>query len=196
VEQILAITPILPGQKSTQKNQIPPYHQTEKSTAENSTATSSPPQSATSQTFPQAPSTSSGNTRAQPSPISTPKAAPLSSSNATPVSGGHDLVDFGQNDGASAAPPQQPTIQFQMPSDLIAAQTQNGGQQQRELENTLHATGTSRENEGGLIDFHRDLRKELPGNHATEAQKAHQAALLKRKDTDTDSVDEFVDAQG
>jgi hypothetical protein len=189
VEQILAITPILPGQKPTQKNQIPPHHKAEKSTAENSTTTSSPPQSATSQNFPQAPSTSSGNTIAYPSPISTPKAGPVSSSKAVPVSSGNDLVDFGQNDGPPVAPSQQPTIQSQMPADLYAAQTQNGGQQQKELENILHSTGTIKENEGGLIDFHRDLRKELPGNQSTEA------ALLKKRDTDTDSVDEFVDAE-
>jgi hypothetical protein len=80
-----------------------------------------------------------------------------------------------------------------MPADLYAAQTQNGGQQQKDLENILHSTGTIKENEGGLIDFHRDLKKELPGNQPNEA--AHQAPVLKRMDTDNSSVDEFVDAE-
>ncbi|EPE28032.1 Oxysterol-binding protein-like protein [Glarea lozoyensis ATCC 20868] len=201
VEQILAITPILPGQKPNQKNQIPPSHQqaaeksaAEKSTTENSTATAatatpSPPPS--TQNLPPAPLASAGNTKATPSPISTPKAAPISSPKVAPISHENDLVDFGQND---SAPPQKSAIQSQMPADLYAAQTQNGGQKQKELEQTLLSTSTSRENQGGpLLDFHDDLKRDLPAG-GTETEKARHAALL-RKDTDTDSLDEFVDAE-
>ncbi|EHL02012.1 putative Oxysterol-binding protein-like protein OBPa [Glarea lozoyensis 74030] len=192
VEQILAITPILPGQKPNQKNQIPPSHQqaaeksaAEKSTTENSTATAatatpSPPPS--TQNLPPAPLASAGNTKATPSPISTPKAAPISSPKVAPISHENDLVDFGQND---SAPPQKSAIQSQMPADLYAAQTQNGGQKQKELEQTLLSTSTSRENQGGpLLDFHDDLKRDLPAG-GTETEKARHAALL-RKDTDTD----------
>jgi hypothetical protein len=66
-------------------------------------------------------------------------------------------------------------------------QTQNNGQQQKELEQTLRSTSTSPPPEKGvLIDFHEDLKSNLPG----EQHK------LKRQDTDTQSLDEFVDAEG
>jgi hypothetical protein len=62
----------------------------------------------------------------------------------------------------------------------------NGGQQQKDLEQTLRSTSTSPPpNKGSLIDFHDDLKKDLP-----EVNK------LKRQDTDTNSMDEFVDAEG
>jgi hypothetical protein len=91
----------------------------------------------------------------------------------------HDLIDFGQHDAPEV---QQPLI----PADLHAAQTQNNGQQQKDLEQMLRSTSTSPPpNKESLIDFHDDLKRGLPDIHT-----------LKRQDTDTQSVDEFVDAQG
>lgn len=137
-EQILAITPILRGQSSNEKNPIPPHHP---------------------QTY-----------SAQPNQV----AAPQPKHPAPQV----DLIDFGQHDGQT----QQPLI----PADLKAAQTLNGGQQQKDLEQTLRSTSTSPPpNEGSLIDFHDDLKKDLP-----------EVNTLKRQDTDTKSMDEFVDAEG
>jgi len=107
-------------------------------------------------------------------------ASPSTASHAPPT-GESDLIDFGQND--SSAP-----VQPQIPADLKAAQTENGGQQQKELESTLRSTSTSRANEkgqGSLIDFHEDMKASLPVGHA-----------LQREDTDTHSVDEFHDAEG
>lgn len=92
----------------------------------------------------------------------------------------NDLIDFGQNDG-STIPPAPPSG----PADLHAAQTQNGGQRQKDLEGKLKSTSTSSvNNTDSLIDFHQDLKKDLP------------TAALTRQDTDTNSLDEFVDAQG
>lgn len=93
----------------------------------------------------------------------------------------NDLIDFGQSDGNAGIPPAPPSG----PEDLYAAQTQNGGQRQKDLEGRLKSTSTSSvNNTDTLIDFHQDLQKDLPN------------ASLTRKDTDTNSVDEFVDAQG
>jgi hypothetical protein len=85
----------------------------------------------------------------------------------------NDLIDFGQNEGSL------------IPADLKAAQTENDGQKQKDLENTLKSTSTSSK-EGPLIDFQQDLKANLP-----EAEQHR----LKRQDTDTNSLDEFVDAQ-
>jgi hypothetical protein len=67
----------------------------------------------------------------------------------------------------------------------------NIGQEQKDLEETLRSTSTKLQpgNHGSLIDFHDDVKKNLPavdGEHNT----------LKRQDTDTQSLDEFVDAEG
>ena len=100
---------------------------------------------------------------------------------ATAQSQESDLIDFGQNDDSAI---QQPPV----PADLHAAQTQNHGQQQKALEQTLQATATQTypdKNVGSLIDYHDDLKKELPVVNK-----------LKRQDTDTHSLDEFVDAEG
>jgi hypothetical protein len=115
--------------------------------------------------------------------LPTPVVAPHPHPQAPAPAHQNDLIDFGQNDGAPPAP-QHPSI----PADLHAAQTQNGGQQQKDLEETLRSTSASSNldrNKGSLIDFHEDMKKELP-----EVNK------LKRKDTDTQSLDEFVDAEG
>lgn len=76
-----------------------------------------------------------------------------------------DLIDFGQSD----TPPAQ-----------VAAAT--------DIEQTLRATSTSHAGDkqgGSLIDFQEDLRSNLPSVN----QK------LKRQDTETNSLDEFLDAQ-
>ncbi len=93
-----------------------------------------------------------------------------------------DLIDFGQDN--------VPQVQQQhfVPADLLAAQIQNNGQQQKDLEHTLNSTSTPPNPErktGSLIDYHEDLKKDLPA-----------IAKLQRQDTDTQSVDEFVDAEG
>lgn len=144
-EQILAITPILKGQRPNEKNPIP-LHRSESRTEPASMREKTPVQE-------QAPAEED------------------------------DLIDFGQND----APAQPPTQQLQIPADLKAAQTENNGQRQKDLESTLRSTSTSPPPRGQstLIDFHNDLKEDLPDGHT-----------LKRKDTDTDSLDEFVDAEG
>ena len=142
-EQILAVTPIIPGQNFQEKNPIPPPH--------NRTASSN-----------------SINTPAPVQQPSEPAPAPAAQK---------DAIDLGQTDGIPPAPPSGP-------EDLYAAQTQNGGQKQKDLEGNLKSTSTSSmNNTDALIDFHQDLQKDLPN------------ASLTRKDTDTNSVDEFVDAQ-
>lgn len=76
--------------------------------------------------------------------------------------------------------PQGPADHF--PADLKAAQTEQNGVRQIELERTLNSTSTSPPPPtGALIDFQRDLKGALP--------------TLKRTTTDG-SVDEFVDAEG
>jgi hypothetical protein len=47
-----------------------------------------------------------------------------------------------------------------------------------------------------LIDFHDDLKRDLPpASTPQNAEKENSAAVLKRLDTETNSVDEFVDAE-
>jgi hypothetical protein len=72
-----------------------------------------------------------------------------------------------------------------IPADLNAAQTHKNDQQQKDREQTLGSASQSlaRNNGGTLIDFHEDLKKDLP-------------STLQRQDTDTQSLDEFLDAEG
>ena len=157
-EQILAITPILRGQKPSEKNPIPPPHQPSEphaSTLPPSTATPIPP----SQSQPQ-----------------------------TQRSEQSDLIDFGQHDGASNPSPKTGPHE---PPDLLAAQTQNGGQQQKDLEAVLRATSNvpDVEDQGGsLNDFHEDIKRDLP--------VMGKGFGLTRHDTETGDSDEFVDAEG
>lgn len=141
VQQILAVTPILPGQNYTEKNPIP---------------------------------------KRNPSIVSTtspPKAASPAASQAPPQAQENDLIDFGQNEPPTQAP-------VPLPVDLKAAQTENGGQQQKDLERMLRSTSNER-GQGSLIDFHDDMKAALPDAHK-----------LQRLDTDTQSLDEFHDAEG
>jgi hypothetical protein len=139
-EQILAVTPILRGQKSNERNIIP-HRRAESYTSTKSTE-------ATRQKHPEA-----------------------------------DLIDFGQNE--NSVPPNP-----YAPKDLQAAQTQNNGQQQKDLEEILRSTSTEPKdgNQGSLIDFHDDMKKNLPVLDGENSK-------LKRHDTDTQSLDEFVDAE-
>jgi len=82
--------------------------------------------------------------------------------------GESDLIDFGQND-APAAPP-RPT------------QDTHGGQSKSNVEQMLESTSTGQATQAPLLDFQDDMKKDLP--------------TLLRKDTDTRSIDEFVDAEG
>ncbi|KAL5347049.1 Oxysterol-binding protein OBPa [Pseudogymnoascus australis] len=70
-----------------------------------------------------------------------------------------------------------------LPADLLAAQVNSGGRAQREVESTLAETATGNNGKPGsqspLLDFHQDLGQSL-----------------RREDTDTRSLDEFVDAEG
>lgn len=97
-EQILAIYPIVSGQKATGSNSIPPRH------SENAeTAASAPKESLQ-----------------------------------------NDLIDFGQNDVPSNPP------------KPVAPQVESTG----EISGLLNSTGTH--TEGPLIDFHNDLKKNVP----------------------------------
>ena len=98
----------------------------------------------------------------------------------------NDLIDFGQSD----AKPATRAVPNHFPSDLKLAQTENNGQRQKELESMLRSTSTSPppSNQDSLIDFSTDLKKTLPA--------VHQPVGLKREDTDSKSLDEFLDAEG
>lgn len=147
VEQILAVCPILRGQKNNERNPIPPPHR-------------------------------------QSSTFSVTLDHSTSHSKAQPLTEENDLIDFGQ-DGAVQAPSKYSPVEH-APADLRAAQTENGGQQQAELERKLRNTSSIKDDGGPLIDFHDDLKQNLPGNN--------QKSIMKREDTDTRSLDEFVDA--
>ena len=97
---------------------------------------------------------------------------------------GNDLIDFGQSDGTPSTNAATPIPAYQAPADLQAAQTVNGGQQQKDLENTLRSTSNERTNGGALIDFSDDLKRDLP----TVDANGKKYAPLKREDTDTQSL--------
>jgi hypothetical protein len=131
-----------------------------------------------------------GQSRTEKNPIPPPHTRSESSTTIPKTTASHpplqpppaenDLIDFGQNDGPTSS---------HLPADLQAAQTQNGSQQQKDLEQTLRSTSQERKKGGSLIDFHDDLKRDLP------ATDGHREALT-RRDTDTSSLDEFVDAEG
>jgi hypothetical protein len=113
VEQILAITPILIGQKSNEKNAIPKRESLDKGRpAEPQQPAAAPP----------------AQPPTQPAP-SQPPAAPQPDANA---------VSQRRLDTSENTPPKVP-----QPADLVQAQTANGGQAQTELERTLAQTATA-----------------------------------------------------
>lgn len=79
--------------------------------------------------------------------------------------------------------PIYPTQHVPLPADLQAAQVENGGHAQKHMEATLAGTATGSNGKLGgqspLLDFHKDLGQSL-----------------RRADSDTKSLDEFVDAEG
>jgi hypothetical protein len=115
-EQILAVTPILKGQKSNDKHVIPMFQPQQQSQRQQQ-----------------------------------PKEAPA------------DLIDFGQNESSEKAKEMKPEMP-QQPSDLQAAQTQNGGQRQKDIEQMLSSTSTAHgvQGQGPLLDFHEDMHSSLP----------------------------------
>ncbi|KAK4156864.1 Oxysterol-binding protein-like protein OBPalpha [Chaetomidium leptoderma] len=105
-----------------------------------------------------------------------PPRASLSGPDARPKdthSGEGDLIDFG-SDGPSEK--LQPPKEEQDPPPLDRSHGSTA-----EIQEMLSATG-NRAEQGPLIDFHGDMKKDLPGS-------------IKRTDS-TESDDEFVDAQG
>ncbi|EKD15566.1 oxysterol-binding protein [Drepanopeziza brunnea f. sp. 'multigermtubi' MB_m1] len=160
-EQILAITPILQGQKSNEKNPIPLSHQ-------RSESYTSPHTEVPAAVVAPVPALSENE------PL---KAAPA----AAPFS--NDLIDIHQG-----GPAETQQTSYQVPADLYAAQTLNNGQQQKDLENLLRSTSSPKPSEGPLLNFHDDLKMDLPSASGGKA-------ILKREATDG-SIDEFADAQG
>lgn len=134
VEQILAVTPILRGQKSNEKHVIPSYQSQQQS-----------------------------------QPQQQPKKATA------------DLIDFGQDEPSPTVTETRPEMPHQ-PSDPQAAQSKNGGQSQKDMEQMLASTSIVQggQGQGPLVDFHNDIHNSLP------------QVMLKRSDT---SEDEFVDAE-
>lgn len=80
-----------------------------------------------------------------------------------------------------------------VPEDLAYAQTYNGGQAQRELEEQLRASeSTPKPHAGALKDFHNEMRENLPGAGGSGVQKP--GMQRERSAASTDSSD-FVDAK-
>lgn len=129
-EQIMAIYPVLKGQKSTSTNFIPPRGLN-----------------------------SGANVQSQ------------------PVEQQNDLIDFGQNNDCPPAV-QKPAEPAPGPQPEIDPHHKSTA----EIQTMLSATGSPILPEGSLIDFHEDLKKDLPQN-----------GNIKRGDTE-ESHDEFVDA--
>ncbi|ELR05004.1 hypothetical protein VC83_05109 [Pseudogymnoascus destructans] len=79
--------------------------------------------------------------------------------------------------------PVYPTQHVPLPADLLAAQVEQGGRAQRQMESTLVETATGDSGKPGsqspLLDFHKDLNQSL-----------------RRIDSDTRGIDEFIDAEG
>lgn len=81
-----------------------------------------------------------------------------------------DLIDIGHNE------------------NLPAAQKDSN-----DIEKILQSTGTVQAvQQGGLVDFHDELNKNLP----SMSSNGQDHGRLRRHDTETSSVDEFVDAEG
>ena len=97
------------------------------------------------------------------------------------------------------APPSQVTISspnsrpeatpVPRPADLAAAQTNNGGQAQRDLEELLRASeSTPKPQASALKDFHNEIRENLPGSTLKPPMNREESAPRE------DSVD-FVDGK-
>ncbi|KAK4129329.1 Oxysterol-binding protein [Parathielavia appendiculata] len=91
--------------------------------------------------------------------------------------GQYDLIDFGDDSPAQ----QQASSRKQSPSQGNSPPLDPSHRSTAEIQEMLSSTG-ARANEGPLIDFHEDVKKDLPSS-------------IKRPDS-IESDDEFVDAQG
>lgn len=135
--QIMAIYPIIRGQKFNQQNAIPPRASLEVSES------------------PKEPHSAEGN-----------------------------LIDFGDGDPTPQPPlekePPAP-VQEQPQAPVSQPPLDPSHRSTTEIQEMLSATG-SRAKDGPLLDFHEDMKKDLPGS-------------VKRTNT-AGSEDEFVDAQG
>jgi hypothetical protein len=85
---------------------------------------------------------------------------------------GGDLIDFGQNDASAPAQAERPSKIEKHPSS--------------DIPNLLESTG--QKVDGPLLDFTRDLKKDLP------SEKAAVPSSVKRADTE-ESNDNFFDAE-
>jgi oxysterol-binding protein-related protein 8 len=99
-----------------------------------------------------------------------------STSEARPTSSGGDLIDFG-DDKPSAAKKEAPPSETGPKPPLDPSHKSTA-----EIQQMLTSTGATAR-EGPLIDFHNDMKKDLPSSQ------------LKQADTE-DSSDEFHDARG
>jgi len=173
VEQILAFTPILPGQQQPQARQAP-TQTNENLPPQQETQSPSQPQQ-----IPEDDLIDFGQSKA---PVQQPISPTL-------VQQSQNLSSLQQPLQPSPAPSSEsarPKPAY-MPTDLHVAQTENGGQRQIELENKLQNTSITPLKGTALTQLEQDLQREKDA-------KAKQTAL-KRQDTE-DSDDEFVDAQG
>src|SRR6476469_9994056 len=84
---------------------------------------------------------------------------PPTTTDTQPQTTENDLIDFGSTNSTTTT-----AIPSHFPSNLKLAQTQNNGQQQRELEQTLKSTSTSPPpgNQKSIIDFHGDVKGDVP----------------------------------
>ncbi|KAI6712563.1 hypothetical protein JHW43_004881, partial [Diplocarpon mali] len=157
-EQILAITPILKGQKPNEKNPIPSQNQRSEATHKAVPAAASALVSS---------------------------AGPATENQPPQAATSNNLVESGPSGGVQTQSQTAPVPL--VPADLQAAQTVNNGELQKDLEQTLRSTSTPMPAEGPLVDFHGDLKRTLP---AVDSK-----GILRREDTDTKSLDDFVDAK-
>lgn len=102
------------------------------------------------------------------------------------------------------APPSQVTISpteaqsdatpVPRPADLSAAQTHNGGQAQRDLEEQLRASeSTPKPQASALKDFHNEMRENLPGSGAT--QGGLKPPMNREESAASEDSAHFVDAK-
>jgi hypothetical protein len=196
IKQILAIAPVIKGQHFSERMPIPPSRQSRQSMEDLRSRSQSEPHP-----YDQQPE-EYGSVRSQ-NLVQQPQQPQPQQNNVVPPANENDLIDFGQNDtplqtaqanakvAQQAANPTQEVPISQL--DEMKTPTPVPAQidpAQRQLEEMLTGTASTvpAKNPSALQDFHNDLHKSLP-----EADKPQD--MLKREDTDTHSVDEFVDAQ-
>lgn len=105
-----------------------------------------------------------------------------------PIPPFHPQSVAGQPAAVAAAPAQQPPVTTGDLIDFGQSSTPARTAAAIDIEQTLRSTSTSQpgSNQGPLLNFHEDLQSNIPAVD----QK------LKRQDTETQSVDEFLDAEG